>query len=198
MTSTRPAAPFIVNPEHAEDVDLMTLVAAADRSAQRALDGRLRARSLRIARSLLRNEADATDASQNSMLEIFRSAKNYRGESSLERWADRIVVRTTMRALAERRSRLTALDGAVSPDDLAAPMPDTASSVADFLEQLPQAMRTALVLKYGLEYSVEEIATATGVSVNTVKDRLLRAKQAMRRMVRREQFVDDWLGGGRP
>lgn len=176
----------------------MTLVAAADRSAQRALDGRLRARSLRIARSLLRNEADATDASQNSMLEIFRSAKNYRGESSLERWADRIVVRTTMRALAERRSRLTAVDAAISPDELAAPIPDTASSVADFLEQLPHAMRTALVLKYGLEYSVEEIATATGVSVNTVKDRLLRAKQAMRRMVRRDQVVGDWIVGGKP
>jgi RNA polymerase sigma-70 factor (ECF subfamily) len=176
-----------VNNDYAEDVHLMTLVAAADPSAQRRLDGRLRARSLRIARSLLRNEADATDASQISMLEIFKSAKNYRGESSLERWADRIVVRTSVRALSERRSWSVSIEGAISPDDVAAPATHAAHTVLEYLEQLPPPMRTVLVLKYALEYSVDEIAAVTGVSVNTVKDRLLRAKHAIRRVIRRDQ-----------
>lgn len=169
-------------------MSLMTQVAAGDPSAERTLDSRLRARSLRIARSLLRDEADASDAAQISMLAIFKSAQNYRGESSIERWADRIVVRTSIRALAQRRSRSSTIDGSVAAEDLPVTTDDVSLVAVQYLEQLSPPLRTALVLKYGLEFSVEEIALATEVSVNTVKDRLLRAKQAMRRLVRRDDL----------
>jgi RNA polymerase sigma-70 factor, ECF subfamily len=175
-----------VNTDRAQDLSLMTLVAAADPSAERTLDGRLRARSLRIARSLLRNEADANDAAQVSMLAIFKSAQSYRGESSLEHWADRIVVRTSVRVLAQRRSRSSVIDGNVAAEDLPVAASDTSLVAMQYLEHLSPPLRTVLVLKYGLEFSIEEIALVTEVSVNTVKDRLLRAKEAMRRVVRRD------------
>jgi DNA-directed RNA polymerase specialized sigma24 family protein len=56
-----------------------------------------------------------------------------------------------------------------------------------------------LVLRHGFEYSIDEIAELTGVSPNTVKDRLLRAREAIRRIIRREQLLDaaSGRGGGR-
>lgn len=174
----------------------MALVAAADPGAARALDTRLRARSFRIARSVLRNEADATDASQSSMVEIFRAATTYRGESSLEHWADRIVVRTSMRALAKRRAWTAPIDGGLTPDEIPVPASQDARSLLQHLQELPPPLRTVLVLKYAHEYSVEEIADLTDVPVNTVKDRLLRAKQAIRRVIRREELPDRPVRGG--
>ncbi|MFO0571899.1 MAG: sigma-70 family RNA polymerase sigma factor [Polyangiaceae bacterium] len=59
----------------------------------------------------------------------------------------------------------------------------------EYLEQLPEAQREALVLRHVMGYSVSEIAEATEVSPNTVKDRLLRGTREMRRLIRRDQAI---------
>jgi RNA polymerase sigma-70 factor (ECF subfamily) len=184
-----------VKTDHAADVCLMTLVAANDAAAARTLDVRLRGRSLRIARSLLRHEADANDASQIGLLEVFRAASSYRGDSSLEHWADRIVVRASLRSLAKRRAWFGALDDEALPDELANPETAGPEGLLEQLEYLSPPLRTALILKYGFEYSVEEIAELTETPVNTVKDRLLRGKRALRRVVRREEIAQPTLKG---
>ena len=148
----------------------------------------------RLSRSLLQNNADASDASQASLLEILKSAGTFRGESSLERWADRIVVRTALRAAAKRRADGAAIWGDVETAVMAASDPTV--MVREYLERLSEPARTVLVLRHGFEYSIEEIAELTGVSPNTVKDRLLRAREAIRRIIRREQLVDAASGRG--
>jgi RNA polymerase sigma-70 factor (ECF subfamily) len=67
---------------------------------------------------------------------------------------------------------------------------DPSVIVREYLDRLSEPARTVLVLRHGFEYSIEEIAELTGVSPNTVKDRLLRAREAIRRIVRREQLLD--------
>ncbi len=181
----------------------MTLVAAADPEATRTLARRLVQRVHRVSKSILRAPADADDAAQQSLIEIITSAKSYRGDSSLERWSDRIVVRTSMRvakgkqkhgARREEDSELDALpadDGAPEALREDAPRP-----VQEYLEQLPEAQRTALVLRHVMGYSVSEIAEATEVSPNTVKDRLLRGTREMRRLIRRDQAIGLGPRGG--
>src|SRR5688572_31980091 len=87
----------------ADDIELMAQVARGDAAAQRTLVRRLLRRIERVCRALLRNRYDADDAVQLSVLEILKSAGNYRGESSLERWVDRITARTALRAVASER-----------------------------------------------------------------------------------------------
>ena len=152
---------------------------------------RLRPRIARIARALLRDAADADDATQASLLEIMRSAESYRGDGSIDGWADRIAVRTTLRLARQRRVRGLRVD-AIEPDTLveepkgaslgeAIPRP-----VTEYLAELPETRRTALVLRHVLGYSIDEIAALTGASINTVKDRLLAAREQMRKHVRRD------------
>lgn len=172
----------------------MALAAAADPTAQRLIATRLMDRVQRLSRSLLQNNADASDASQASLLEILKSAGTFRGESSLERWADRIVVRTALRSAAKRRA-----EGMTMWDDLEMAVhgsSDPSVIVREYLDRLSEPARTVLVLRHGFEYSIEEIAELTGVSPNTVKDRLLRAREAIRRIVRREQLLDAASGRG--
>jgi RNA polymerase sigma factor (sigma-70 family) len=52
-----------------------------------------------------------------------------------------------------------------------------------YLEALSEPQRTALVLRHVMECSIEEIAEETNVSVNTVKDRLVRALARIRESI---------------
>jgi RNA polymerase sigma-70 factor (ECF subfamily) len=66
-----------------------------------------------------------------------------------------------------------------------APARDVAG-VERFLDQLEPERRRAFVLHHALDYTVEEIAEATGAPVGTVKDRLVMARRTLRRFIERE------------
>lgn len=196
-----PSTPPVSPDSHAEDITLMNLVAASDPAASRTLAKRLVGRVHRVSKSILRSPADADDAAQQSLIEILSSAKSYRGDSSLERWSDRIVVRTSLR-FARSRQKL----GAREEDDTAlesAPLEPSDSTFSEeaprnvkaYLEQLPDAQRDALVLRHVLGYSIPEIAEMTEVSPNTVKDRLLRGSREMRKLIRRDVAIGLGKGG---
>jgi RNA polymerase sigma-70 factor (ECF subfamily) len=175
----------------------MELVATSDERAQRLLVERLMARVRTATRALLRNQADAEDAAQLCMLEVLRSADRFRGEheGSLEAWCDRITVRTALRYARKRRQAEAAIDGRSDPDLVAAGSvgsqlrEEIVGEVSVYLERLSQVRREALVLRHVLGYTVEEIAELTGVSQNTVKDRLVHARREFRKLIRRERFV---------
>lgn len=161
------------------DVDLMRRAGIGEREAQRLVAVRLMRRVQRLARALLNNRDDAHDASQLSMLEILGSARHFRGDSELESWADRVVVRTTLRhARRGRRLALDQLEERLAPS--VAPSSDYTVAATECLALLTEGYRTLLLLRCGLEYSIDEIAELTQVSPNTVKDRLKRARQCLR------------------
>lgn len=178
----------------------LALAAEADPLARENLARRLEPRVRRLSVALLRSVADAEDAAQLALLEIVRSASTFRGESRLEAWADRIAVRTAIKVARQRRLA-SVRSGSVEPDDLPCPAPASAlaeglpRSILAYLDELPEARRTVLVLRHAMGYSVQEIAEATGASVNTVKDRLLSARDQVRKMVRRELATGSSSGG---
>lgn len=171
----------------------MELVAQEHPLAREQLVRRLLSRVRRATRALLRDPADADDATQLCLIELLRSAASFRGEGSLEAWSDRIVVRTALRFARARTRRAVRLD-IVDPETLPGASEERMReqiprSTAEYLECLSAPRRTALVLRHVLGHSIEEIATITGVSPNTVKDRLLTARREFRRMIRRDRAI---------
>jgi len=172
----------------ADDPKLMARVALAEPAAQAILVRRLLGRVQRLCRALLRNAHDAQDAAQVSMLEIFHAARGFRGDSSVERWADRITVRTALRiARSEKRAQRAPVD--LEPLPISAGAFEQTVLAQEYLGRISERQRTVLILRHGFEYSIEEIAEMAGISPNTVKDRLLRGRGLMRKMLRREQLL---------
>jgi RNA polymerase sigma-70 factor (ECF subfamily) len=184
--------PFPRDGAVAADLSLMKRVAAADKHAQRVLAHRLATRVRRISQRLLNNRADADDASQLALIEILRSAATYRDISTIERWADRITVRTVLRHAREQRKRLWQLGSLIDIDSIGsaterAPSPEaTPRSVDEYLAELPAARREVLVMKHSLGYTTEEIAELTDNPVGTVKDRLVAARKQLRKLIVRD------------
>ena len=173
-----------------DDVELMGRVAGGEAEAQLILVRRLLGRVQRLCRALLRHAHDAQDAAQVSMLEILQSARGFRGDSSLERWADRITVRSALRASRnEKRVQRTPFEA--DSERVSAPTGEDAVLAQEYLLRVSERQRTVLILRHGFEYSIDEIADLTGISPNTVKDRLLRGRSLMRKMFRREELLLD-------
>jgi RNA polymerase sigma-70 factor (ECF subfamily) len=173
---TRVESPF------AEDRALAAKGAAGDVASRERLVRRLMPRIRAVARRVLSGSAEADDAAQNSMLEVLRSLPTFLGQTSLEAWSDRICARVSIRQARQGRRWLQL----VSPEPT---MPDTpdlntpsveASDVGAHVKGLPDVQRQTIELKYGLGLSVDEIADAMSVSVNTVKTRLKAGLRGLR------------------
>ncbi len=170
----------------------MGLVGAGDRRAQRVLAHRLAPRVLRIAQRLLPGSADAEDASQLALIEVLQSASTYSGESSIERWADRITARTAIRYARDQRRapwhKPQSTDGTEVPVSgrVSTACEEAPKKIESYLAQIPIERREVLVLKHVLGCTVEEIAEMTGTPLGTVKDRLIAARRQVRKMIQRD------------
>ena len=170
----------------------MAAVAANDPAAQHVVVERLARRVRKVTGLLCRVAADADDAAQLALIEILKSADTFRVATSLERWAERVTIRTTLRAVRREKSRKGLLDRWLPAGVLPWGGPPTQSAVEQvgldaLLQQLSKERLQAFALHHALDYTVEEIAELTGSPVGTVKDRLVSARKQLRKLLRSER-----------
>jgi len=148
---------------------------------------------------LMNDPADASDIVQEVFLKVFRNIRAFRGNSSLKTWIYRIAVNEAYnhRRWFSRHQRqevaLAAEDGLPSfedsladpgrtPFDMAADK-ETRALVEEALEKLNPKFRAAVVLRDIEDLTYEEIATVLDVSLGTVKSRILRGRECLRKVL---------------
>ena len=85
------------------DDTLVQRALARDASAFRAITQKHNRRLYRIARTILRNDADAEDALQDAYVSAFANLASYRGEATLATWLSRIVMNEALGRLRQKR-----------------------------------------------------------------------------------------------
>jgi len=147
--------------------------------------------------------ADVDDVIQLALLGFVHALPAFRGECDPTGYACRIAARA---AVAARR-RVRARNATTSPlDDLHAPEATEPSPhenaararrtelLRELLETLPEEQAECLALRAVLGWSLEEVAAASGVPVNTVRSRVRLAKEALRRRIESNPKLADELG----
>ncbi len=147
---------------------------------------------------LLNDKSDAADVVQEVFLKVFRKIGAFRGESSLKTWIYRIAVNEAYnykRWFSRHRRQEVGLlgdddgnmnyfqtlsDPSRSPYDCASDHEQHALIEAD-LARLHPNFRSAVVLRDIEELSYEEIADILQVALGTVKSRILRGREALRK-----------------
>jgi len=157
---------------------------------------------------VLGNTEDAEDALQDGMLSAYRNLKRFEGRSQFSTWLTRIVINA---ALMRRRSAKArpafSLDEAPREDELPAserfaddaPNPEQVFAgtelremISENLGELSPLLRTAFLLREVQGYSTGEAAKKLGVTENTLKARLWRARHQMaERLGRRLRRMKD-------
>jgi RNA polymerase sigma-70 factor (ECF subfamily) len=153
-------------------------------------------RLYRLARSILRNDAEAEDALQEAYLRAFTNLAAFRGEASFGTWLARIVINEALGRLRRRRVPLVDLErmherpsGEVIPFPLLTDNSDPERTMAQrqilallegAIDELPDAFRTVLIARVIEEMSIEETADLLGLRPETVKTRLHRARALLK------------------
>ncbi len=145
-----------------------------------------------VRRVLGHGHAEEDDLLQDALLGLLRALPAYRGDCSVRHYARRIALwriledqkrRRTLkrRHLSQPESGLRELsEGNHESAEHAALRARFRHLLQDLLAELPAAQAEAFALRHVLDYSVEDIATATGTPANTVRSRLRLAKEALR------------------
>jgi len=151
----------------------------------------------RLARRLTRNDEEALDTTQEIFLRVWRGLPGFRGEAKISTWVFQIAW-NYLRAYRRRMGRQLqiiseATEGtqeavATAPDPRADPERRTASSeildrVEVALHQLPEHYRVVVWLRDGEDLTYQEIADTLDLPIGTVRSRLARARENLRRVV---------------
>jgi RNA polymerase sigma-70 factor (ECF subfamily) len=186
------------------------LVAAAQAGDLDAFDTLIRRHQDRVynqAWRLLGDHDEANDLAQEVFVRVFRKIHLYRGEAAFSTWLYRVthnLAKNRWKQMERRgRSRTISLDQPRSEDDDDRPLdkPDDSPGprqqaegreLLGHLDRELQALghehREVLVLRFVENLSYEEIAEVLGANLGTVKSRICRARQELRR--RMETYLD--------
>jgi RNA polymerase sigma-70 factor (ECF subfamily) len=149
---------------------------------------------------IVNDPSDAADTTQEVFLKVFRGIKHFHGGSTLKTWIYRIALheasnrrRWWFRHKAQEtpidpiegndiefRMETRLVDRGESPFEQFAHS-EVQSVVADALTHVPEPYRTAIILRDLEEMSYDEIAEVLQISLGTVKSRITRGRDALRK-----------------
>ena len=187
---------------------LLPAVRAGDVRATRTFVMAIGPHLLRVVRRVLGPEhPDVEDVTQEAVYGVLEALPRYRGECSVLHFACRVAVLTAMNVRridgAEKRQRLRPSPREVErlPSQRLGPERETAqqrivAALRELLARLPAPQAEALALHCVVGYTVAEIASSSGISVETVRSRLRLAKQALRRELASDPALLESVGGG--
>ena len=149
--------------------------------------------------AMISESGDAADITQDVFLKAFRGIRGFRRGSSLKTWLYRIAIREALNhrrwlwrhhreqdsidvEAAEGRAALEIEDQAGTPFDQAASH-EVQKAVQHALLKVPDAFRSAVILRDLEGMSYEEVAEVLSVTVGTVKSRILRGRRILREIL---------------
>jgi len=183
---------------HAEEDALVSALGQGAEDAYEILIQRYQQPVYSLVCRLMNDPSDAPDIVQEVFLKVFRSIGAFRGNSSLKTWIYRIAVNEAYnhrRWFCRHQRQEVAMvsdegpnhadsvtDPGRSPFEQAADH-ETRALVEQALEKLNPKFRAAVVLRDIEDLSYEDIATVLNVSLGTVKSRITRGREALRKIL---------------
>jgi RNA polymerase sigma-70 factor (ECF subfamily) len=179
-----------------DEPDLIRRSLARDDRAFRAIMLRYNRRLYRIARGIVRNDADAEDVVQEAYVKAFMHLADFRGESTLATWLGRITINEALGRLRKKRSPSEAVHSEAQRNEAQIiPFPQMTTTddpektmaqrqilqlVEQATDKLPENFRLVFITRVIEGMSVEETAEILGIQPETVKTRLHRARKLVR------------------
>jgi RNA polymerase sigma-70 factor (ECF subfamily) len=205
MTIRTTASPADPTPASAiDDAEIAQRIGRHDQAAFEIMMRRHNGKLFRVARAILKDDAEAEDALQDAYMDAYRHIDAFRGGARLATWLTRIVInQALMRLRKHKRSRIVVPlrdAGAAEPDQAEADVADERSesppgatlrseirrALERRIDELPVAFRTVFVMREVEDMTVEETAECLAIPAATVRTRLFRARALLREALARD------------
>ena len=136
----------------------------------------------RISMSMLKNESDCEDAVQTAILTAYEKLGSLREERYFRTWLVRILINVCNMQL-KKRSRVISLEDATGVPEPSLLSHTESTELRLAIEALPVKIRQAVVLYYIEDFSVSEIKNILKIPEGTVKSRLSKGRDHLRRIL---------------
>jgi RNA polymerase sigma-70 factor (ECF subfamily) len=181
------------------DQMLVERVQRGDKSAFDVLVVKYQHKVINLIMRYVKDQAEALDVAQEAFLKAYRALPRFRGDSAFYTWLYRISINTAKNHLVAARRRPLDYDlDLQNPEqyDMHARLKDVDTpegsllseeireTVNQAIENLPEDLRTAIMLRELEGMSYEEIATTMECPVGTVRSRIFRAREAIDKRLR--------------
>ncbi len=175
------------------------LAAKGDKEAFSAIVREYESAVYNYALSICHHAEDAFDISQDSFLKLWRSLPKYRGECSPKTWILGIVRHTAIDCMRAKKRRLA--DALYTDDGQSLEIPDAEADPAKDYEKkeraalvhaairsLPPELAETLYLREFEDFSYDEIARILKIRTGTVKSRISRARDGIKKYLEERNF----------
>ena len=170
---------------------LIERVKKGDEKALMQLVGKHTDNIFRKALSMVSNPEDAQDIVQEGLLSAFRAFPNFRAESGVYTWLYRIVVNKAKDHLSKRKVKKENLvdytETQIQDDRINYQKNVELNEQSKFLFEMINSMediyRDILIKRYFDELSYQEISEISGINIGTVKSRLFKAKEILKKQI---------------
>jgi RNA polymerase sigma-70 factor (ECF subfamily) len=181
------------------DEQLVVMSRQGDGQAFGELVQRYQNRVYSLAYRYMGNEDDAYDMAQETFIKAFRSLRSFKGESSFGTWIYRVTTNVCLDEIRRRKRRVVPLsldepvataDGneyekEIADNSLGADILYEHKELSQYIQKLLDEMKpdhkAAIILRDIMELSYEEIAAVLDCSVGTVKSRINRARNILKK-----------------
>ncbi len=177
------------------DLSLVRRVQRGDKGAFDVLVLKYQHKLVKLVTRYVRNPAEAEDIAQEAFIKAYRALPQFRGDSAFYTWLYRIAINTAKNAVVSRDRNPVDYDldrdsidesydmqgrlkDSETPEGLVL-TDEIRQTVNAAIEELPEDLRTAIVLRELEGLSYEQIAASMGCPVGTVRSRIFRAREAI-------------------
>jgi RNA polymerase sigma-70 factor (ECF subfamily) len=181
------------------DQELVERVQRGEKGAFDILVRRYEHKLVNVIGRYIRDPSEVFDVAQEAFIKAYRALPNFRGDSAFYTWLYRIAINTAKNHLvassrrppgddvdaqeAEQFGADSGLKEYATPERMALSS-ELATTIQAAIDELPEELRTAIVLRELDGLSYEEIAAAMECPIGTVRSRIFRARDAIERRIR--------------
>ncbi|HTY92718.1 MAG TPA: RNA polymerase sigma factor RpoE [Steroidobacteraceae bacterium] len=179
----------------ASDLSLVQRVQRGDKGAFDVLVLKYQHKVVKLVMRYVRNPAEAEDIAQDAFIKAYRALPQFRGDSAFYTWLYRIAINTAKNAVVARDRNPVNFDLDMADNEESYEMQgrlkdsetpealvltdEIRTTVNAAIANLPDDLRTAIVLRELEGLSYEEIAATMDCPVGTVRSRIFRAREAI-------------------
>jgi RNA polymerase sigma-70 factor (ECF subfamily) len=177
------------------DAELVARVQNGDKKAFDLLVLKYQRKIMRLLSRMIRDPAETEDVAQEAFIKAYRALPQFRGDSAFYTWLYRIAINTARNWLATNKRRPNTsssveneegetFDQSDNLTDNSTPESELASreiaqTVNRAIEDLPEELRNAIVMREIDGMSYEDIAQSMNCPIGTVRSRIFRAREAI-------------------
>ena len=146
--------------------------------------------------SFIKSKEDSEDLSQQTFIKVWQQLDTFRGDSAFFTWVYRIAINLAKNFVASSGFKKQKINTSIqeaeidisSFDDIESAVihNESLEEISNFIDSLPESLKTAFVLRESEGKSYEDIAAITETPIGTVRSRIFRARESIVDFIEKE------------